>query len=534
MRVFKGIPVSEGVALGPLYRLRHTTPGLGRRVGDPRYELALYETSVRLAAEELTALEERAEQAERMIFTVQRTMLADNGLGSEIRNYINAGAGAAAAVERAAGIYAAKLRDLQDGYFSERAADVLDMCQRVVDILDGVSRRPQQVTEPSILISDEIYPSDIVTLDRSLILGIVMCRGSSNSHAAIIARSLGVPAVAMVGMESLENAHGATAAVDGVAGTLTVSPDESAISNATHKMARVQARERALLTLRNKPCVTRDGTPFTLYANCATPEDVTRAMELGAQGVGLLRSELALLSRNVTTEDEQYDLYSQCLEAARGKPVIASIFDLGAEKSAAGLVDTAERNPALGLRGVRYCLAHKTFFTQHLMALLRAAQNGPLWILLPMITSPEDVDDVRRELSRAKELLRVRRLPFSENVPIGGLIETPAAALCASELAQTLDFFHIGTNDLTQYTYAMDRQNPALQSYFEKPVPAMRRLMRMTHDAAREADIPLCICGESASDPACAISYMHMGFRTFSVSPARLLPLKEQLLQTTL
>lgn len=536
MLTFQGICASEGFAMGPVFRLRHSRPALGRRVGDPRYELALYDAAMALAVQELTALTEKASADDADIFEVQHMMLEDAGLVREVHAYIRAGAGAAAAVERAAGIYSGQLRALQDGYLSERGTDVLDACHRVVDILDGSERTLQSLTHPSIIVGDEIYPTDLISIDRRLILGVVTSQGSTNAHAAIIARSIGIPFVVMAGGAFLSACSGQTAALDGAAATVYLAPDEVTKARFAQRRNMAYRHSQTLDKLRKTPCRTQDGVRVQLYANCLSAQDVALAISMGAEGIGLLRSELTLTGISGEwrlDEPAQYTFYRDCLTTANGRPVYVTTFDLGADKTPSGIVDSAEPNPALGMRGVRYSLAHKTFLGEQLMALLRAAVHGPLHIVLPMVTMPADITAVREELDHACHALRLRGEAYVEHIPVGIIIETPAAALQAEILAPMVDFFQIGTNDLAQYTMAADRTAGALLQYLRLPSPPVLRLIDMVLQAAQSAGIPVSVCGESAAEPGCALELVRRGLQTFFVGPRQLPELKAELLECT-
>ncbi|MEG2394625.1 MAG: putative PEP-binding protein, partial [Ruthenibacterium sp.] len=413
---------------------------------------------------------------------------------------------------------------------------VLDACQRVVDILDGGERCLQALKMPSILVSEEIYPTDIVALDRRLLLGIVTSHGAVSAHAAIIARNMGLPFVVMAGDDFLAACCGQSAALDGEAATVYLAPDEVTKARFAQRRNMAYRHSQTLDMLRGTPCRTRDGVHVQLYANCFSAEDVALSVSMGAQGIGLLRSELSLLagaSARELDEQSQYLFYKNCLETADGRPVFVSTCDLGAGKAAAGVVDSVEANPALGLRGVRYSLAHKNFFAQQLLALLRAAVHGPLSLVLPMVAAPADVTAVRAELEKAKDLLRLRGDVFAEKLPLGVMVETPAAALQAQTLAGMADFFHIGTNDLAQYTMAADRTTNALQGYLRMPNAPVLRLVELVVQAAAAAQIPVCVCGENAADPCFALELLRCGIETFSVGPRQLTELKAELLECT-
>ena len=531
MQKYFGVSASPGRVAGPVYRLRHTHAGLGRSVGAPQSELATYEAAVQQACKELEALGDAADAQDRDIFMAQRMMLKDEGLAEETRAYIRVGAGAAAAVERAAGVYADKLRNIGDDYFAARACDVLDVSHRVVGVLDAHKSDLTELTKPVILASEEIYPSDIVALPRGMVLGFVTSRGGVNAHAAIIARTMGIPAVVMAGDEFLEVCDGKYAVLDGGTGAFMLDPDEATKARFSHAM-RMEQRRILAQGLHAEPCATQDGTAITLYANCATVSDVSLAVALGAQGIGTLHSDYVLMAGRIRTENEQVDFYTECLRAARGLPVHVVTYDIGADKSLRGSQPEAA-NPALALRGVRYCLANKTFFVLQLAALLRAAMYGDLRIVLPMVASVEEMLRVEEVLEETRQMLRRRGERFKENVPVGVMIETPAAALLSDELAAHASFFAIGTNDLTQYTHAVDRADASVQEYYPKRSRAVEKLLAITLENAAKAGIPAYVCGDS-NEPLQAERYVRGGARMLSVYPRSLPAVREHLSQISL
>ena len=531
MRFITGTGASGGLAMGIIKHINRSYSGLNRVVLDPRRELALFEAAMILARDELSALCEKATDEEKDILVFQHVMLEDAGLIGEIVAYIEAGAGGAAAVERAADIYAARIRSIEDAYLRERASDIIDACRRVVNILDGRPREQLELRSPAIVVADEIFPSDIVSVDRGMILGFVTSHGSAQGHAAIIARTMGIPAIVMAGEEALRDCDGLSAALDGTRGELFIEPDEAIKTRFLHTMHLANRRKGMLERLRDVPCVTQNGTRVNLYANCSSPEDIEKAVEAGAEGIGLLRSEFILMGGRVPSEEEQYFFYVSCLAAAGKRPLTVRTFDIGADKEVEGLTSQSEPNPALGLRGLRFSLARKDIFSAQLAALLRAGAKGDLRIMFPMVTTPEDLFAALEVVETVKQNLRARGILFNENVAMGIMIETPAAALMAHELAQHAAFFSIGTNDLVQYTHAVDRVNPLVEAYYPTHSQPVRKLMRMAVSCAQIAGIPVSVCGESAADPATAAEYVQFGIHTLSMSARSILEVKEALLE---
>lgn len=534
MQMYQGATASPGLVMGPVRRLQHSGPGLERVVQTPGREQALLNAAVVLAKDELRLLEEAAVGTDKDIFLFQQVMLDDPGLNREIASYIAAGAGAAPAVERAAQLYAGRIEAADDDYIRQRAMDVLDACRRVVNILDGRPRTPLRLETPSILVSEYIYPSDIVSIGRGMLLGVACAEGSEQSHASIIARTMGIPAAVMAGPELLEGCDGRTLALNGDTGEAYLDPDEATKTRFAHKLRLQRRHTLSQERLRAAPCTTKDGTRISLMADCASVEDVRTAVEAGADGVGLLLSEYLLLAGRVNGEEEQYGFYAACLAAAQGRPVTICTFDVAPDKTGTEFPREEEANPAMGLCGVRYCLAHPDFFETQLRALLRAGLAGNLRILLPMVSTRDEFEHALDAVYRAKCALRERGVPFAETVPVGAFIETPAAALTAGDLARRAAFFNVGTNNLIQYTYAADRVNPQVRAYLPAASPAVYRLVRFAVEAAAEARIPLCLCGEGAAQPALAEAYARLGVRAFSLPARELLEVKEYLMGVTL
>lgn len=526
-----GVPASAGLAVGKVKRIKRASGGLTCVVLDSVREKALFEAAVLLAKDELSELEERASAQDKDIFLFQRVMLDDKGLRTEIVNAINSGNGAAAAVEYAADVYIQRIRSIDNEYLRERAADVQDACMRVVSILDGRPRDALLLKEPTIIAADEIYPSDIVSVDKGLLLGIVTAAGSVQGHAAIISRTMGIPAIVQAGDAFLEHCDDCFAALDGFSGEVFFDPDEPTKTRFLHRIAQQQRHEQKLQRLKSTPCVTPEGKTVQLMANCSCPEDIEQAIAKSADGVGLLRSEFMLLNGKIPSEQQQYQFYTRCLKAAKGKPVTVRTFDIGADKEVEG-ISHKEDNPALGLRGIRLCLSRRDLLEPQLAALLRAAVHGPLKIMFPMIATEQEFATALQVLEDVKQQLNEKSIAFSPNVPVGTMIETPAAALLADRIAPLCDFFSIGTNDLTQYTHAADRVNPLVAGYYPQYSPAVHKLIEMAVSAAEQNGIPVSVCGEAAATPALARQYVSMGIHTLSMAAVSLLEVKETLMES--
>ena len=535
MQMYQGATASPGLVMGPVRRLQHSGPGLERVVQTPGREQALLNAAVVLAKDELRLLEEAAVGTDKDIFLFQQVMLDDPGLNREIASYIAAGAGAAPAVERAAQLYAGRIEAADDDYIRQRAMDVLDACRRVVNILDGRPRTPLRLETPSILVSEYIYPSDIVSIGRGMLLGVACAEGSEQSHASIIARTMGIPAVVQLGAGFLSQNCAAGAVLDADNGRLILEPDEAVRKDAQRRIVGASILKKRLAALGAAgPCRTRDGAHVALMASCSGPEDVELAMQAGAEGVGLLRSEFSIMAGRIPSEEEQYYFYLSCLQAAGGKPVTVRTFDIGADKSVPGLTE-ASPNPALGMRGLRMSLAHPQMFEEQLCALLRAGARGPLRVAIPMVSCPEDWQRAMHHVEKARRTLRRRGVVFNDEMEFGCMVETPSAALLAGDiLAAGCRFLVVGTNDLVQYTYAADRLDGRFSDFFSARSPAVHRLVGMVLDAAAGTGAPVCICGVHAGSPNQVVRYARQGVRCFSTEAASLLQVKARLLEEDL
>ena len=535
MQMYQGATASPGLVMGPVRRLQHSGPGLERVVQTPGREQALLNAAVVLAKDELRLLEEAAVGTDKDIFLFQQVMLDDPGLNREIASYIAAGAGAAPAVERAAQLYAGRIEAADDDYIRQRAMDVLDACRRVVNILDGRPRTPLRLETPSILVSEYIYPSDIVSIGRGMLLGVACAEGSEQSHASIIARTMGIPAVVQLGAGFLSQNCAAGAVLDADNGRLILEPDEAVRKDAQRRIVGASILKKRLAALGAAgPCRTRDGAHVALMASCSGPEDVELAMQAGAEGVGLLRSEFSIMAGRIPSEEEQYYFYLSCLQAAGGKPVTVRTFDIGADKSVPGLTE-ASPNPALGMRGLRMSLAHPQMFEEQLCALLRAGARGPLRVAIPMVSCPEDWQRAMHHVEKARRTLRRRGVVFNDEMEFGCMVETPSAALLAGDiLAAGCRFLVVGTNDLVQYTYAADRLDGRFSDFFSARSPAVHRLVGMVLEAAAGTGAPVCICGVHAGSPNQVVRYARQGVRCFSTEAASLLQVKARLLEEDL
>ncbi len=534
MQKFKGTAICPGLVVGRVRKFTRTITGLSRLIDTPEKEKERLNEALVTAQLELEDLIEQANPEEKDIFTFQICLLEDNGLLEEIGTYITAGAGAAAAVERAGKIYADRLLSIDNEYLQLRSADVLDVSQRVVDILDGRSRKKMLLSHPVIIAADTFMPSDLFTVPSDMILGLVASHGSGQSHASIIARSLGIPCIVQVGDEFLKACDGLVAAMNTETGDVILEPSAAIRQEFVNAIYEQQRSSETLDVLRAQPCITKDGASFELMANCFFPDDITFALEAGAQGVGLLRTE-SLLSRGNTIPDEQlqYEFYKSCVKAARGTPLTIRTFDMGANKELEYFSGIELPTHGLGLRGIRFSRQHPQFFETQLCALLRASAKGPLQIVFPMVSNLDDWLFATLAVERCKTMLERRKVPFDKNIKLGIIMEVPSACLMAEEfIAVGCQFLSIGMNDLVQYTHAADRNLSLLEPYYQASSIAVKKLIDLTVQAAKKHGVPVSISGLSVSSPEHARDYLQAGIRTFSMSADSILSVKKHLINS--
>ena len=433
------------------------------------------------------------------------------------------------AVQMAGEQNAARLEQLEDAYLQERAADIRDVTMRILENLTGQRQRGVRLSEPAIVAAEDLTPSETLQLDRSKVLAFVTRQGSENSHAAILARSMGIPAVC--GMQELtDDLVGQEVWLDGTAGMLITDADEETERTCLKKEQEQREYRRLLQQMKGRRVQLADGTWMRLYANISAPEDVEAVLENDGEGIGLFRSEfLYLASEQEPSEETQFEAYRRVLEGMEGKEVIIRTLDLGADKRVPYFALNVEENPAMGMRAIRICLEQPELFRTQLRALYRASAYGKLSILFPMIASVWEMQECRRLCECVRQELRAEGIPFAEQVPLGAMIETPAAVWCAEELAKEADFFSVGTNDLTQYTLACDRQSGKLDRFFDPHHPAVLRELECAAAAAKKAKIPIGICGELAGDESLLPFFVKIGISELSVAPKKILPLREVL-----
>lgn len=521
MKRFQGLSVSPGLVEGPVVRIDRGAVGLHRIVSDPFRERALYEAAIVLAKDELRRLQQHACGQDADILMFQIALLEDDSFTNEIGDYIAAGAGSAAAVERAEQIFAGRLRNVDDDYIRERSVDVCDVCRRVVDILDGRPRRRLHLTEPSILAADLFYPSDMFGQEPGKIIGIVSERDSETSHAAIMARSMGIPALCQVGDGVAETVAGHRVILDAENGTLTMDPSPEHLEKTRRRLEEMRRAKQQPDPLLKAPCRTKDGTPFTLLAsaNCSTPQTIPLALEAGAFGIGLVRTESVAIEE--ADEDEQTELYSACLRSAGGKPVTIRTCDWGADDGRQWCY------------GVREQVCDESVVMAQFRALMRAGTEGDLRIVIPMIADAEAWRSRMELLDRCRAELEQRGIPFREDIPVGCLIDLPAAALLAGEIIDSgAHFLVVDVNDLTRYTCGTTHKEagPA----YRADSPAVLRLVRGVLEAAKARGVQVCFCGVGQADVPGMTAYLRTGARNFCTETSCLASLKAALIDLDL
>ena len=535
MNKIQGKGVCGAVTMGKLYFYKKDNDTISRKtITDPEAEQQRFDRARQQAAQELDALHEKAlrevGEIHAQIFEIHRMMLEDEDYCSSVSHIIHTQrVNAEYAVLRTSDSFSQMFSTMTDEYMQARAADVVDISNRLIRCLNGGNEESLLTREPVILVAEDLTPSETVQLDKEKILAFLTLRGSENSHTAILARTMAIPAV--VGLGQLDPAmEGKTAIVDGFTGTVCIDPDAEAIAAYTRKKQQEEEKHRLWQSLRGKSNTTRDGRSIRLYANIGGLDDISAALQNDAGGIGLFRSEfLYLQNDHMPTEEEQFRAYREAAEKLAGKPVIIRTMDIGADKQIDYFHLPKEENPALGYRAIRICLSEPELFRTQLRALYRAGVYGDLSIMFPMITSPEEIRHIQKQAELARQELRQQEIPFREHMETGIMIETPAAAVISDILAPIVDFFSIGTNDLTQYALAIDRQNPSLEAFYQPHHEAVLRLIHQVIRNAHKAGIWAGICGELGADPALTERFLRMGVDELSVSPAQILPIREKI-----
>ena len=532
MITIKGKGVSSGIGIGPLYFYKRATVSTERHnVNDISAELARFKKSQEDTIKQLEELADKARneagEDSALLFEIHQEMVQDGDFEDGIKSIISNGFNAEAAVFETSEEFAEMFSSMDDAYMQARSADVRDIASRLINNLSGSTSGTIESDVPVLLAADDLAPSETIQLDKSKIIGFITAYGSGSSHTAILARTMGIPAIIGIGDQLKEEYSGKTVAVDGSTGSIIVDPDES-----TLEYFKGKAKERAemlqmLDTLKGQPNVTIDGQKIDVYCNIGSPEDVTTVLSNDGGGIGLFRSEFLYLEcDDYPTEDYQFEAYKKVLSDMNGKEVIIRTLDIGADKQIDYFNMPKEDNPALGKRALRICLDRPDIFKTQLRALYRASTYGKLGIMFPMVTSVWEVREAKKLCEVVKSELRNEGIPYSEDVQIGIMIETPAAAIVSDRLAKEVDFFSCGTNDLTQYTLACDRQNNDLGRFFNPHHIAVLRLLKLVTENAHKNGVRVGICGELGADLELTETFLSIGIDELSVSPRSVLPLR--------
>ncbi len=536
MITISGKSVFGGVAIGKLMFYKRNEKVIKRvHVGDVDAEWKRFQEAKETAVTQLKELYEKAladvGEANAMIFEIHQMMLEDldylESIESIIRTQeVNAEYAVATTADNFAQMFAA----MDDAYMQGRAADVRDVSERVLDILCGVDGGIQEMTEPCIIAADDLAPSETVQLDKDKVLGFATMYGSSNSHTAILARTMNIPAVIGLGEDLVKEYDGKTAVIDGFTGTLYIEPDEETLKTMKEKRAKDLQQKALLEQLKGKENVTKSGQKINVYANIGNVSDLGAVLKNDAGGIGLFRSEfLYLENTDFPTEEQQFAVYKQVAESMAGKKVIIRTLDIGADKQVDYFGLDKEENPALGYRAIRICLTRPEIFKTQLRALYRAAMFGNISIMFPMIISVSEVRKIKEMIAEVKAELKEEGIPYKEDVELGIMIETPASVMVSRDLAKEVDFFSVGTNDLTQYTLAIDRQNSKLDEFYDPHHPAVLAMIRMAAENAHAEGAWIGICGELGADLELTEEFLKMGLDELSVSPAMVLPLRKRI-----
>ena len=539
MQGYSGKSVFGGIAIGKISVYKKNEQQVKRvRTEDTKGELARYEAAKAAAVEQLQELYQKAlkevGEANAAIFEIHQKMLYDGDYNESVENIIETQkVNAEYAVAVTGDNFAQMFRAMDDDYMRERAADVKDISERVLSILNGGQKGKVVTDEPVIIVADDLAPSETVQLEKDMVLSFVTVHGSVNSHTAILARTMAIPA--LIGTEELpldDTVDGKLAVVDGLNGKIYVEPDAQTLEEMKKRRQAELEKKELLQLLKGKDNVTLDGKKIMLYANIGNIKDLATVIQNDAGGIGLFRSEFIYLEKDrYPTEEEQFSIYKTAVETMAGKRVIIRTLDIGADKQCEYFKMDKEENPALGYRAIRICLTRPEIFKTQLRALFRASAYGNLAIMYPMITSLWEVKRIKEIVEEVKAELNAEQLEFG-NPQQGIMIETPAAVMMSGELAKEVDFFSIGTNDLTQYTLAIDRQNPKLDKFYDAHHPAVLSMIRMTVENAHKAGIWAGICGELGADTSLTKEFLAMGVDELSVSPGSILPIRKIILET--
>ena len=536
MVTISGKSVFGGVSIGKLLFYQRNEKVIKRtHVDDVDKEWSRFQKAKDTAVAQLKKLYDKAlddvGEANAMIFEIHQMMLEDLDYLESIENIIRTQeVNAEYAVATTADNFAKMFAAMDDAYMQGRAADVKDVSERVLDILCGVSDGMKEMDEPCIIAADDLAPSETVQLDKSKVLGFATMYGSSNSHTAILARTMNIPAVIGLGEALRQEYDGKDAIIDGFTGTLYIDPDEETRKAMEEKREKDLEQKALLEQLRGKENVTKSGQKINVYANIGNVSDLGAVLKNDAGGIGLFRSEfLYLENTDFPTEEQQFSVYKQVAESMAGKKVIIRTLDIGADKQVDYFGLDKEDNPALGYRAIRICLTRPEIFKTQLRALYRAAMFGNISIMFPMIISVKEVLKIKEIIAEVKEELKNEGIPYKDDVELGIMIETPAAVMVSRELAKEIDFFSVGTNDLTQYTLAIDRENCKLDEFYDPHDPAVLAMIKMAAQNAHAEGAWIGICGELGADLELTETFLKMGLDELSVSPSMVLPLRKKI-----
>lgn len=538
MEVYQGKSVFGGIAIGRISVRKKDEQQVKRvRIDDSEQEILRYRQAKQTAMEQLQGLYQKAlkevGEANAAIFEIHQMMLEDDDYNESVENIIRMQqVNAEYAVASTGDNFAQMFSAMDDDYMRARSADVKDISERVLSVLGGRATGIAASGEPVIIVADDLAPSETVQLNKDLVLSFVTVHGSVNSHTAILARTMSIPALIGTAIPLTDDIDGKVGIVDGKNGCIYVDPDEDTLGRMQQLKLEEQEKKELLQTLKGRENITIDGKKIMLYANIGNSKDLAAVLQNDAGGIGLFRSEFIYLERDTfPTEEEQFQIYRTVAETMAGKPVIIRTLDIGADKKCDYFEMEPEENPAMGCRAIRICLTRPEIFKTQLRALFRASAFGNISIMYPMIISVDEVRKIKTIVAEIRQELTEQGVTFGEPKQ-GIMIETPAAVMMSEELAKEVDFFSIGTNDLTQYTLAIDRQNPKLDAFYDPHHPAVLRMIQMVVENAHKAGIWAGICGELGADTTLTRRFLAMGVDELSMSPGSILPVRKIILET--
>ena len=538
MEVYQGKSVFGGIAIGRISLHKKDEQQVKRvRIEDSEQEILRYRQAKQTAMEQLQGLYQKAlkevGEANAAIFEIHQMMLEDDDYNESVENIIRMQqVNAEYAVASTGDNFAQMFSAMDDDYMRARSADVKDISERVLSVLGGRATGIDASGEPVIIVADDLAPSETVQLNKDLVLSFVTVHGSVNSHTAILARTMSIPALIGTAIPLTDDIDGKVGIVDGKNGCIYVDPDEDTLGRMQQLKLEEQEKKELLQTLKGRENITIDGKKIMLYANIGNSKDLAAVLQNDAGGIGLFRSEFIYLERDTfPTEEEQFQIYRTVAETMAGKPVIIRTLDIGADKKCDYFEMEPEENPAMGCRAIRICLTRPEIFKTQLRALFRASAFGNISIMYPMIISVDELRKIKTIVAEIRQELTEQGVTFGEPKQ-GIMIETPAAVMMSEELAKEVDFFSIGTNDLTQYTLAIDRQNPKLDAFYDPHHPAVLRMIQMVVENAHKAGIWAGICGELGADTTLTRRFLAMGVDELSMSPGSILPVRKIILET--